>query len=290
MAVSSTKTSSKAPEKIPRAGAERTAVRRTALGRRVIQTNSTAPVANADTVEAVNVLVNDRINDFSAESWWMVDLESYKGRQGATHLVRRCMVEYVWDGPKAKQVLKAYRQFLTLKKELQDWNATILSPSILVDMMWHMHVLDVINYVHDCIILCGRLVGYNPDGKLNPGRIVFTKRALEERFGQDYDADVWTFSIDRPRTSRAANQRPHFDGTSFPVLIKMLTGVSFTVWLNTFSRIRTLKDIIEDLKGVPIAQLRLLYNGKELEDAMTVRECGIGEESTIHLVLRLRGF
>lgn len=57
--------------------------------------------------------------------------------QGASALVKRCMVEYNWDEDKARKVLLAYYQFIMLKKELNDWDATVLSPCYWVDRMWH---------------------------------------------------------------------------------------------------------------------------------------------------------
>ena len=94
--------------------------------------------------------------------------------------------------------MTAYRQFLTLKKEHRDWNATLLSPSYLVDQMWHQHILDVVNYTHDMMLLCGHVVGHNPDGALNlqkkEERDETTRKALEERFANKYDKEVWGIS------------------------------------------------------------------------------------------------
>ena len=41
--------------------------------------------------------------------------------------------------------------------------------------------------------------------------------------------------------------------------------------------------------GVPVEQQELVFSGKNLEDTMTMRDAGIDSESTLHLVLRLRG-
>ena len=80
----------------------------------------------------------------------------------------------------------AYKQFLELKKEFQDWDATILSPSGFVDKMWHQHILDVNNYSHDMMLLCGHVVGHNPDGALDTAaktaRTKTTRKALRQRY------------------------------------------------------------------------------------------------------------
>jgi Ubiquitin-2 like Rad60 SUMO-like len=126
------------------------------------------------------------------DTWWMVDLHAHPApKQGATPLVKRCMRELGWDEAKARDVLRAYRQFLSVKVAKRDWNAEILSPSVAVDQMWHQHLLDNSNYAHDCLLLCGRFMKHDPDGGLDVEarkiRLVATRQALLESFGDDDD-------------------------------------------------------------------------------------------------------
>jgi hypothetical protein len=113
--------------------------------------------------------MSQRKNYFNDKTWWLVDTnpiggEEMMSRQGATPLVKRCMRTHGWNESKARKVLNAYRQFLSLKKEMKDWD---LSPCYLVDQMWRSHILDVVNYCHDMMLLCGHVVGYNPDRALD---------------------------------------------------------------------------------------------------------------------------
>ena len=165
---------------------------------------------DASSVDNAPILMTQRENDFNDKTWWMVDINPIGGddtssSQGATPLVKRCMRTYGWDEVKTRKVLNAYRQFITLKKESQDWDAKILSPCYLVDQMWHCHILDVVNYCHDMMLLCGRVVGHDPDGALDyeakQRRDETTRELLQEKFGS-YDEDVWDYSLGQNNDER----------------------------------------------------------------------------------------
>lgn len=127
-------------------------------------------------------------HDDAVANWW---------EYGSVPLVKRCIREYGWSDKYAARVLGGYKKFLQLKKDLSDWDHKILSPSIPVDKMWHMHILDVANYIKDCELLCGHLVGHDPDGMLNADarkrRVETTRHILQNQLGGEMDEEVWNF-------------------------------------------------------------------------------------------------
>lgn len=318
--------------------------------------------------EVTFVPLTVRTAQVDKNSWWDVE-ESLD--YGAGPLVYRCMREYYWAKDYALRVLKGYRQFLELKKILEDWDAKILTPSAPVYQIWHQHMLDVTNYCHDCLLICGRVVGNDPDAALDEWaqekRITATRQLLRARFERHIDPDIWNFdekvatyarTVPRPTpsicmsglTADEKNASGYEDGRGkfknmnshgmsmssgkyqskrsaamydekkddfsdhsrrstkkdtvlihdvhnggdieveedqdFHIRVRTLKGSIYSLTVNRAMSIAEVKEMIQELHGIPRETQHLLFYGKVLEDHKTLGQHSVPPESGLQLLVR----
>ena len=73
------------------------------------------------------------------------------------------------------------------------------------------------------------------------------------------------------------------------LFVKTLTGKTVSIEVEEGESIEDVKAKIAEKEGIPPEQQRLIFGGQQLQDAKTLGDYDVGDDATLHLVLRLRG-
>eukprot|EP00527_Entomoneis_sp_CCMP2396_P009712 CAMPEP_0198136464 /NCGR_PEP_ID=MMETSP1443-20131203/114_1 /TAXON_ID=186043 /ORGANISM="Entomoneis sp., Strain CCMP2396" /LENGTH=268 /DNA_ID=CAMNT_0043797689 /DNA_START=126 /DNA_END=932 /DNA_ORIENTATION=+ len=97
----------------------------------------------------------------------------------------------------------------------------------------------------------------------------------------------------RPSTSNSALSGPVgnalFVRGGMQLFVKTLTGKTVSIEVEEGESIEDVKAKIAEKEGIPPEQQRLIFGGQQLQDSKTLDDYNVGDDATLHLVLRLRG-
>lgn len=125
------------------------------------------------------------------DAWWTKNSDA---------LVETSVKKYNCKEDDAKDVVKAYQQFLQVKREMEDWENKLLPCHQVLEMMEsHIGASEDFDYQSDMKFICGHdfegrsLVVYGTDDDID--REKATYEAVRERFQSNFNETLWNTAV-----------------------------------------------------------------------------------------------
>jgi hypothetical protein len=107
-------------------------------------------------------------------------------------------------------------------------------------------------------------------------------------FGQKVSESTSSAQSEEHHSTDAQDKTAGNTTAEFQVLVRSLTGRTYTVTVAESFTVKMLKERVQDQTGIPLDQQRILFEGRQLSSKVTLGSAGVKRDSILHLVLRLR--
>lgn len=205
-------------------------------------------------------------------------------------------------------LIEGYKYFLQIRS-----HDKYCSPSDLIDMLWHSHILDTLNYARYCRLNFGKFIHHNPNDSLDQqermNRVFRTIQYIKNNHKSILlDKNIWNVCMccncGEPKLLSELNLIDTCkqceilvnenlleceNKQKFQVIIKVLTGKTFCIDVCDEMLVYNMIAQICKKENIPINQTEYVYGGKILQFRDTIVESSLSKDSSIHMVLKLKG-
>lgn len=121
-----------------------------------------------------------------------------------------------------------------------------------------------------------------------------TKKVCGASFGSSAIAlveadEAFARAAEEARDAESQKLEPAVEAPAYTIFYKDLKGKTASLSVRGSMTIAEVKEKIEIAQNIEAEQQRLIFSGRQCEDDNTLWHYGIVKESTLHLVLRIRG-
>lgn len=199
------------------------------------------------------------------------------------------------------------------------------SPTPEMDQIWHAHILDTRLYQEACAAMGAKdaFVHHDPHGgddlDVKKARRAFTQAVWARCYcslpesgwpvvdvdgdgedGEDGEEGAGGHdpidggggddkSSDEEELATRLPKRPRVDDNKFTIFVKTMKGRTLSLSVTKDTTVEDLKAGLHAAGEAPPDQLRVVFAGKQLEDARTMGDYNVRARSTLHMLMRLRG-
>jgi hypothetical protein len=173
------------------------------------------------------------------------------------------------------------------------------SPSDDIDLLWHQVILDTEFYSNYCTNRFNKIIHHKPQNAIDQEerkiRLNKTIELYKKTFLQCPDEIVWlnTTKINKEPIKEIINKKnnnvKNNENVTLNVIIKHLDGRITNLNICKYDTIYSIKQKIKIKEGFNEDIQRLIYNGTQLQDLLTIHNYNISNNDNIHLILSLKG-
>ena len=199
-------------------------------------------------------------------------------------LVRALQAEYGWTSQFALEGIQECQHFFHVKARVNDWDGAKLSPSFMIDQVWHVWILHTKLYMEYCDATFGHIMHHDASKAFcttdaKAARYAETRRQYAVFLHSEPKGPYWpeAYEQEAPMHETSVN-------TAIILYFKDLTGD-----VNAVAALPDdpLSDAV--VKACGSSDWRIIFAGKQLNIEQTPSELGLRTESTLHIVMRLNG-